>query len=161
MRVGEFSEFPFTFTTCHRRARDARCPARRAGQTRFLDLHLPTRHTGHASERGCGMDAVAVASTAGLVSAGATGPCPRSSRHRGSWTLRRPFARSCTRYLRIMCQDFSRALCVVSISRSCTLTSGFLVLVQPVWPPRRHTGPTPFHDHPASLPLTSSNGSRT
>jgi hypothetical protein len=37
----------------------------------------PTRQTGHASERGGGVDAVAIASTAGLVSAGDTGgPAP-------------------------------------------------------------------------------------
>src|SRR4030095_10489062 len=39
----------------------------------------PTRQTGHASERGWGVDAVTMVSTAGLGSAGDTGACPRSS----------------------------------------------------------------------------------
>ena len=52
----------------------------------------PPKHTGHRSDRGCGLDAVAVASTGGLVSEGSNGACPRSCRHRGSLTLRSPFA---------------------------------------------------------------------
>src|SRR5262249_32640456 len=52
----------------------------------------PTRQTGQASARGCDVDAVAIASTAGLVSAGTRRACLRSSRHRGSFTLHCPFA---------------------------------------------------------------------
>src|SRR5919204_4817207 len=58
------------------------------------------------------------------------------------------------RRLGIMCQDFCGALCLVSIRGSRTHESGFLDLVQPVWSPPGHTSPTPFHDHPAQLPLT-------
>src|SRR5437763_11778907 len=54
----------------------------------------PTRQTGQASERGGDVDAVAIASTAGLVLADARRTCPRSARHRGSLTLRCPFAKN-------------------------------------------------------------------
>ena len=53
-----------------------------------------TRQTGQASERGGGMDAVALASTVGLVAADAERAGPRSSRQRGSFTLRCPFAKN-------------------------------------------------------------------
>ena len=73
--------------------RKTSCAVRWANHVSWTCIR-PTRHTGHPSERGWDVDAVATAFTAGFVSSGGNGTCPRSCRHSGSFTLRCPCAQN-------------------------------------------------------------------